>query len=237
MTKMIKGIHFYVLCHSNAAKLEIIYFLLENDAKLALENENGDNVFCNVYKNFSDQNYIETLFKKIYNKITSKPSEFSPDNFINIIVKGLFKNQNFTQFDQLKSLFGDLLELIGDINVTNTKGETVLINYVKRDYCEIDNVKFLLQNGVDADAKDNDGNNALYYALSLRNDEIFMHLLSEGVSVDRKLFLKANEQNKSSIVKILYENHYEEVYRVPDEEHLSSNTVPNRLGRYFSNLF
>lgn len=186
-------------------KLELVYFLLDSGADLILANS-----FLQIFKETLNENYGDILLNKICDNLTTK---LVPEKFIDVIVKGIFKIDRCTQLDQSKRLFESLLKKIGDINVRNVNGETVLINYLKNDSCKTDNVKFLVENGVDVDAIDKDGRSALYYYFMENNnkkkilaiDEVFKYLINKVKSTDEYFLHEVISEDKYSTIKLLFD--------------------------------
>lgn len=92
----------------------------------------------------------------------------------------------------------------GDVNKRNKNCDTLLLSYIKRSGAEpkLENIKYLIENGVDLNAKDNDGLNVLYYVISQVDLEyIFKYLLSKVSSVDEIILIDAIKFDQLNFVK------------------------------------
>lgn len=100
------------------------------------------------------------------------------------------------------------------------KGRTLVkfIKYQSEFYDEfLENVKFLVQNGVDVDASDNDGKTALYYTVHFIQYEHFLYLLIKVSSVYEEILIEAFKYSKLTITKVLFKKHFKFDHRFSDD--------------------
>lgn len=147
---------------------------------------------------------VKTLFEKHF-KVDHKfedgrtPIEVAVENF------------SLQTILLLKTEFKKYLEQGGNINKADRFNQTLLIKNVRFNP-DLNDVKFLVENGADINAKYEDGRSALYYAVILDKYEIFEFLLSKCSSVDESIFIKAIKSDALPYVIALLEKHFKSDY-------------------------
>lgn len=99
-------------------------------------------------------------------------------------------------------------------NSINEAGETLLIRYVKYVYTLenenefLNNIKFLVENGVNVDTEDNDGKTALHYAIGLKSVVVSLYLLTKVSSVDEQILIQAMVKEDLGVLGALLQKHF-----------------------------
>ncbi|SFJ75093.1 ankyrin repeat domain-containing protein [Thermoflavimicrobium dichotomicum] len=127
------------------------------------------------------------------------------------LVKTSFVNGNtLLHYAGNREIAALLIELGADLDCTNDFAETPLITAVWDE--RIDVVKFLLEQGVDVNHQDRDGNSALHVAAALGSEKMAKLLLSAGADVHLQNedeitpLIDAVKNNQISVVPLLLEH-------------------------------
>lgn len=172
---------------------------------------------------------------KIYKKIVF--SNMSPETFMAVVIKGLFKTKDCPKEEKSKQLFYELVEEVGDINVKNAKGKTLLMSYVLDDECKFENVKFLIENGADVNIKDSNKINVLHYAVATKETKsetnllLFKYFIEKGAELTDVLTLAPVE-----LIFHVINGRTDSVQNVIDEK-LESNRDILEESLFFAVLF
>jgi ankyrin repeat protein len=184
--------------------LELINILINSGADLNITNKNGEHslhiAILSDYKNNMfdiiklliekgvDLNIISTLSG--YNPLTTSINKKNIEVAKLLIEKGAnidFQNDNGIS-PLMVAIAGNLYELIKlliylNVNIDNKTidGDTPLIFAVKYKN-PVDIINLLLEKGADPSIKNNDGNNALYYAIQNKNKDIINILSKFGTN-------------------------------------------------------
>lgn len=111
----------------------------------------------------------------------------------NVIKTGIklnisFSDLSFRILDNPKGISAKILSLLTDINVRDENQNTVLFDFIKHNNSRI--VNMLIDAGADVNAKNNQGETPLSYAVKYKaKDKIFKKLLANGANVETEDYM------------------------------------------------
>lgn len=190
-----------VMCQSNcfsplyyAAKyenLEILKFLLEKGVNANIKSADNQPLIMKFYKNIK-------IFCLLLPKTNIQEC---------VLNESIHFSQDFCEA---------FLKESTDVNLPSVDGHTLLHIICKSSHDSVEEVKFLVENGMDIDATSNDGKTALSYAVIFNKNNIFKYLITKSKSVDEEILILAIKCDNLSIVKVLFEKYFTTNYRFKD---------------------
>ncbi|MBD5087717.1 MAG: hypothetical protein HDT30_02710 [Clostridiales bacterium] len=184
-------LHFACI-HNN---VEAAILLKENNADDSIMNQNDETP---AYCIFEDERYYnkERAYKilEMLDDVDTPRAENGETPILHLLRK------NYSNAKEMVELF---LEKGVNINRADKKGNTPLLMHADQS-CDRDIMKLLLRAGADINARNNDGNNALMFALKHGDCELARLLIKKGA--DYNIINKENETPATIAVEEGYES-------------------------------